>query len=48
MTKIILTLTLIAIAFSSCKKEVSNLEESSFLEVEEKNMGVVAKRTATW
>lgn len=31
----------------ACKKEESQLQESDFLEVEEKNMGVVAKRTWT-
>jgi hypothetical protein len=48
MWKIILPVIIIALTFYSCKKEKSNLEESSFLEVEQKNMGVVAKRTATW
>jgi hypothetical protein len=48
MIKTVISFALIAFLFSACKKEVSNLEESSFLEVEEKNMGVVAKRTATW
>lgn len=47
-SKFLLPLFVVAIAFSSCKKEVSVLEDSTFLDVQEKNMGVVAKRTATW
>ena len=46
--KLTISLAIIIFAFSSCKKEVSNLKSSEFLEVQEKNMGVVAKRTATW
>lgn len=48
MIKTFFSVIALVFIFSACKKEVSNLEESSFLEVEEKNMGVVAKRTATW
>jgi hypothetical protein len=48
MFKVLLPLFILTLALFSCKKEVSNLEESTFLDVEEKNMGVVAKRTATW
>lgn len=48
MLKFLLPLFILTLVLISCKKEVSNLQESSFLEVEEKNMGVVAKRTATW
>lgn len=47
-SKYLLPLFILAIAFTSCKKEISNLEKSEFLVVQEKNMGVVAKRTATW
>lgn len=31
-----------------CNKESSGLEQSNMLEVEERNRGVIAKRTATW
>lgn len=48
MSKIILTITVLSLALFSCKKEVTNLQDSKFLNVEEKNMSVVAKRTATW
>lgn len=48
MSKIILSLFFLALALSSCKKETSKLEASSFLDVEEKNMAVAAKLTATW
>lgn len=43
-----LYLFVLTFALLSCKKEMSDLDASSFLEVEAKNMGVVAKRTATW
>lgn len=42
-----IALIFIAFLLVACKKEKSNLEESTTLEVEEKNMGVVAKRTWT-
>lgn len=48
MLKNILLLLIIALGLLSCKKEISDLDASSFLDVEAKNMAVVAKRTATW
>src|SRR5690554_6390421 len=48
MSKIVLTITVLSLVLFSCKKEVTNLQDSRFLNVEEKNMSVVAKRTATW
>ena len=47
MLKSIFAFFVLSLFLISCKKEKSNLEESNFLEVEEKNMGVVAKRTWT-
>ena len=48
MSKLLLPLIIIAIALFSCKKEKSDLKASTFLDVEAKNMPVIAKRTATW
>lgn len=41
-------LILASLILVSCKKETSDKPETATLEVEQKNMGVVAKRTATW
>lgn len=46
--KKLLFLPVFAIALFSCKKESSNLEPTPTLDVQEKNMGVYAVRTATW
>jgi len=48
MLKYFVALFILTLALSSCKKETSKLEASSFLDVEEKNMAVAAKLTATW
>ena len=48
MLKYFVPLFILTLSLSSCKKEISQLEASTFLDVEEKNMSVVAKRTATW
>ena len=46
--KNLLFIPVIAVALFSCKKENSNLEPTPTLDVEKKNMGVYAVRTATW
>jgi hypothetical protein len=46
--KNLLFIPVIAVALFSCKKESSNLEPTPTLDVEKKNMGVYAVRTATW
>ena len=48
MKSIVYIFPLFFVLILSCKKETSGEEQSKVLEVEERNRGVVAKRTATW
>lgn len=41
-------LIIASLSLISCKKETSEKPATATLEVEQKNMGVIAKRTATW
>ena len=46
--KNLLYISLLSASLFSCNKESSNLDTTPTLEVEKKNMGVYASRTATW